>query len=293
MKTSRAFTGFEYLTPKTVEEACSLLSRYKGEARIIAGGTDLMVMIKSRDVMPAYVITLEGIPDLNYIRHSSEGLKIGAMATMADVVGLPIVQEKFSVLADAVREMGSPQIRNTATVAGNLCRAAPSADTAAPLLALGAKVKIASSSGERVVGLEDFFLGPGETILHSDEMLTEIQVSNPLPSTLGAYVRAAAREAVAIAQVGVAIVITLDANKTNIADARIVLGAVAPTPIRATQAEDILKGEAINDELIEKAAQAAAAAAKPISDIRGSAEYRMEMVKVLVNQALMQIAISG
>jgi len=289
---SKVFPHFDYLTPKTIEEALSLLSRYKGEARVTAGGTDLMVLMKNRDITPTYIINLEAVPDLDYIRHGGEGLRIGAMTTIHAIESSPIIQENFPVLADAARQMGSPQIRNMATVVGNLCRAAPSADMAPPLIGLGAKAKIAGLGGERVIGLEEFFVGAGESVLQSNEILTEIQVPNPPPHTLGVYLKMAKRAAVGIALVGVAVIVTLDAKHTTIVDAKIVLGAVAPTPIRATQAEDILKGKAFEDKLIEKVAQAAAEAAKPISDIRCTAEYRTEMVKVLVNRAIRQVTIS-
>jgi len=289
---SSVFPHFNYLTPKTIEDARSLLSRYKGEARVIAGGTDLMVLMKNRDITPAYIIDLEAIPGLNYIRYDGKGLKIGALTTIHDIESSPVVRENFPVLADAARQMGSPQIRNMATVAGNLCRAAPSADMAPPLIGLGAKAKIVGPSGERVIGLEEFFVGPGESVLQSNEILAEIQVPNPPPHTRGIYLKTSARAAVGIAFAGVAVIVTLDAKHTSITDAKIVLGAVAPTPIRATQAEDILNGKTIEENLIEKAARAAAEAAKPISDIRSSAEYRKEMVKVLVTRAIRQVIIS-
>jgi len=288
---SGEFLHFEYRAPNTVEEACSLLSRYKGKARVIAGGTDLLISMKAKQIIPQEIINLKAIPNLDYIHYTDEeGLRIGALATMHDIENSPIIQERFPMLASAARQMGSPGIRNIATIAGNICRAAPSADTATPLLALKAKLKIVSDAGARIVSLEEFFVGPGETVLRSDEILTEIQIPNPTPITLSAYVRSSARAAVAIAQVVVSVVVTLE--KTSIVDARIFLGAVAPTPVRATQAEEILKGKAIDDSLIEKAAQAALAAAKPISDIRCSALYRNEMIKVLVYRALRQVTIS-
>jgi carbon-monoxide dehydrogenase medium subunit len=283
---------FEYRAPNTVEEACSLLSRYKDKARVIAGGTDLLISMKSKQIMPQEIINLKTIPDLDYIHYADEeGLRIGALATMHDIESSPIIQERFPMLASAASHMGSPGIRNMATIAGNVCRAAPSADTATPLLALKAKLKLVSVVGERIVSLEEFFIGPGESVLRSDEILTELQIPNPPPNTLSAYVRSAAREAVAIAQVVVSVVVTLE--KTGVVDARIFLGAVAPTPVRATQAEEILKGKAIDDSLIEEASQAALAAAKPISDIRCSDLYRNEMIKVLVYRALRQVTFSA
>jgi carbon-monoxide dehydrogenase medium subunit len=290
---SGEFLHFDYLMPKTIREACSLLSKHKGKANAVAGGTDLLVLIKSRQIMPQYIINLKTIPNLNYIDYADgEGLRIGALATMYDVESSPIIQEKFPILASAAHQVGSPNIRNMATIGGNLCRAAPSADTAPPLIGLGAKVKIVGFNRERTCGVEEFFLGPGACVLQSDEILTEIQIPNPPSYTRGVYLKMPAGKRISIAAIGVAVVVTLDAKQANIVDAKIVLGAVAPTPIRASKAEDIIKGKAIDDELIEKAAQAAAEEAKPISDIRAPANYRQEMVKVLTARALRQVTAS-
>lgn len=284
---------FDYLTPKTVREACSLLFKHKGKASLIAGGTDLVVSMKRRETTPQYVINLKAIPGLDDIHYAGrEGLRIGALASMHDIENSPIIQGRFPILSSAAGQMGSPSVRNMETIGGNLGRAAPSADSAPPLIALGAKVKIASPKGERTIGIEEFFLGPGETVLQSDEILTEIQIPNPPPHTRGVYLKMPAGRKIGIAMVGVAVVVTLDSKYASIVDAKIVLGAVAPTPIRATKAEDMLKGKAIEKQLIEKAAQAAAGEAKPISDIRASASYRKEMVKVLTAQALTQATIS-
>ena len=286
---SKVYSGFQYLTPKTVGEVCVFLAQYKKQATVLAGGTDVMVLLKGQAITPSYIIKLDAIKGLDYIVQDDKGLKIGALATMADIAGSTVVKERFPLLAYAADEMGSPQVRNTATVVGNLCRAAPSADTAPPLLALGAKLKVVSSAGERIVNLGDFFIGPGETVLRNDEMVIEIQIPNLPPNTYGVYTRTSSRAALSIAQVSAAVVVTLDSTKSSVVEARIVLGSVAPTPIRATQAEEALKGQTINDEIIKKAAGEAMSAAKPISDVRSSAAYRKEMVKALVERALRQV----
>jgi len=279
----------EPLRPESVKEACVSFSRYKDDAKAIAGGTDMMVLMKSGQITPRCVIDIKTIPDLDYI-HYVEGkdLRIGALATIEDIANSPIIQEMFPVLASAAQQVGSPQIRNMATIGGNLGRAAPSADMAPALIGLGAKVKTAGLGEERVIDIGKFFLGPGKTALRSDEMLTEIRVPNPSPHTAGVYLKAPAGKAISIATVGVAVVVTLDAKHAKIVAAKIVLGAVAPIPIRATKAEGIIKDKAIGDRLIEEVAQAAAEEAKPITDIRGSAGYRREMVKVLVSRAIKQ-----
>ena len=286
----RKLPKFNYVEAKTVEEACSLLSQYKSEAGVIAGGTDLLVSMKMRRVTPKHVISLRTIPNLDYIHFADrEGLRIGAMATLYDIESLAVIRERFPVLADAASKIANPQIRNMGTIGGNLCNAAPSADMAPPLIALGAKLKIQGLKGERVIPLEEFFVGPGDSTLQPDEILTEIQVLNPPPGTQALYLKVPARTAIDIAVVGVTALVTLDSKHTHIIDVRIVLGAVAPTPIRAYEAEAIMKGKAIDRHLIERAAQAAADEARPISDIRGSASYRKEMVKVLTNRAIRQL----
>ncbi len=279
---------FEHLEAQTVEGACSLLARYKGEARLIAGGTDLLVSMKRKEMCPRYLIDIKAIPELDYIRHNGEGLKIGALATMHDIESSPVIRERFPILADTAHQIGTPHIRNVGTVGGNLCHAAPSADMAPSLIGLEAKAKINGTKGERVIALEEFFVAPGESALQDGEMLTEIQVPDPPPNTCGVYLKLPARTAIDIAVAGVAVIARLDSER--IVDARIVLGAVAPTPIRARKAEEIIKGKAVENGIIEKAAKAAADEAEPISDIRGSAEYRREMVEVLTRRAIKQTA---
>lgn len=286
----RHLPRFDHLEPKTVEEACSLLSKYKGKAKVIAGGTDLLPAMRNREVTPAYIINVRSIPNLDYIHYTdAEGLKIGALATLYDIESSPIIREKFPMVADAASKIGTPQVRNMGTIGGNLCNAAPSADTAPPLIGLEAKAKINGPNGERVIALEEFFIGPGENALQADEILTEIQIPNPPPHTRGVYLKLPARTMVDLAVVGVAVVVTLDDKERSSVDAKIVLGAVAPTPVRARQAEDIIKSKAISRELIEKAAEAAAGEAKPISDLRGSASYRKEMVNTLTKRAIRQV----
>ena len=279
----------EYFTPKTIEEARSLVLKYKGEAKIIAGGTDLVVQMKHKEVLPRHIINIRGISGQDYIVHDEkEGLRIGAMATIRSIEVSPVVREKFNILAQAASELGSAQVRNRATIAGNLCNAAPSAETAPPLIVLGAKAKILGADGERTVLIENFFTGPGQTVLRPDEILVEIQVPNLLPRSSGVYIKHTIRKALDLAIVGVAVIVTLDGD--TLSDVKIALGAVAPTPVRATRAEDVLRGNQIDDDLLQKAAQAAFNQCSPIDDIRSSAEYRCKMIKVLVPRAIKQAA---
>jgi carbon-monoxide dehydrogenase medium subunit len=244
--------------------------------------------MKQRTVVPQYVIGLKSIPDLNYIEYDkSVGLKIGGLATLAQVAESPVVLERFPLLNEAISQMASVQVRNIGTVAGNLCTASPSADTAPSLLVMGAKVKLVKAKGkERVVPLEEFFLGPGETVLGVGEILVEVQVPDLPPKSGATYLKLSQRRAMDLAMVGVGCLLTVDGGKCK--DVRIALGAVAPTPIRAKDAEALLEGKALEDELLEKAAAAAMKAAKPITDIRASADYRLNMVGVLTKRAVRQ-----
>ena len=278
---------FEYFAPKTIDEACSLLSQYKQQAKVIAGGTDLLVQMKRKEALPKYLINIRGIADQDYIFHDGkEGLRIGAQATIRSIETSPLVGEKFGILAQAASQLGIVQVRNRGTIGGNLCNAAPSAEMAPPLIALGARVKIRAANGERIVPIEDFFTGPGQTVLKPNELVTEIQVPDLPPQSGGVYIKHSIRKAQDLAIVGVGAITTMD--KDVLSDVKIALGAVAPTPIRAKKAEEILKGKKPESDLLEKAGLAASQEASPIDDVRGSAEYRRKMIRVLVKRAIKQ-----
>ena len=284
----RRLPRFEYLTPKTIAEALSLLSQYKERAKVIAGGTDAVPQLKRREIkVPQYIIDLKGIPGLDYIKYDEVGgLALGALATIHAVETSSIIQEKFSILFQAAQSMASPQVRNRGTIVGNICNAVPSADTATALLTLEARLKMISQQGERMINVEEFFTGPNRTVLAAEEILREIQIPGLPPHAKGIYLKLTPRRAMDLAIVGVAVVVIPKDGLCN--DIRIALGAVAPTPIRAKRAESILKGQKFDDKAIEKAAQTAAEESKPIDDHRASAEYRREMVKILTRRAINQ-----
>jgi carbon-monoxide dehydrogenase medium subunit len=284
---------FEYLEARSVEEACALLSQYENKARLIAGGTDLLIAMRRGKIAPAYLINVMAIPDLDYIHHDENALRIGALATLSEIESSSLIRDRFPMISDSAHQIGTPQVRNVGTIGGNLCNAAPSADMAPPLIGLGARAKLKGPKGEKAVALEQFFIGPGETRLRVGEMLVEIEIPHPPPHTQGAYLKLPARTAIDLAVVGVAVVVTRDAKGADIRDAKIVLGAVAPTPIRARQAENVINGKAIDEGLTEEAAKIAAREAKPISDVRGSASYRREMVEVLTKGAIRQAIASS
>ncbi len=255
------------------------------DALLLAGGTDALIGMKLRVETPGVVIDIKRIRGLDELRFDEKsGLAIGAAVTMRQIELAPLVGERYTALAQAAAVVGSVQIRNLATLAGNVCNAAPSADTAPGLIALGAKVRIAGPQGRRSMVVEKFMVGPGKTALEAGELVTGIQVPVPGRRTGSAYVRHTPRGAMDIAVVGVGAAVTLAPRTGACEDLKIVLGAVAPTPLRAKRAERLLKGEKFSEELIEAVAAAAAEEARPISDVRASAEFRRHMVQVLTKR---------
>lgn len=278
---------FDYLMPRTLEEAAFLLSQHNGEARVIAGGSDLLIKMKRREETPQYLVGLKNIPGLDYVDYDeAQGLRFGPSVTIHAIETSPLVRDRFPILAQAASTIGSAQIRNLGTMVGNLCSAVPSADMAPGLIVLGANLKIASIKGERTVAVEDFFTGPLQTVLASDELVVEVQVPNPPPHSGTVYIKHTLRAAMELAIVGVATLITLD--KGICSKVKIALGAVAPTPIRVTKAESVLMGKPFSAELVKQAAETASEEARPISDVRASAGYRREMVRVITQRALNQ-----
>lgn len=274
----------QYFQPKMVEEAVFLLARYGEEAKILAGGTDLLVLMRSRAVAPGCIVDITRIPGLAYIKYDgADTLRIGALATLRAVELSKTVKEEYPLLYEAISQMATTQVRHMGTVIGNLCRASPAADTAPPLLALDARVEIVGPSESRVVPLEDFFIAPGETALKHNEMVVGIQVPKLRANTGTAFLRVT-RVAADLAKVSAASVVTIKDGACE--DARIALGGVAPTPIRAKKAEGFLAGKKLEDGVIEKAAGLAADESRPISDVRSTEEYREEVSKVLVSRAI-------
>ena len=276
---------FEYIEAASVKEAVSLIAKYNGRAKVIAGGTDLIVQIRRGMIKPEFVINIGGINGLDFINYDKEGLKIGALTCVRSLERSEKVKRNHLVVSEAAGQLASIGVRNIATVGGNLCNASPSADMVPSLIGLGAEVKIAGLKRTRKVLLEDFFKGPGITVLGNGEMLVEIQVPKIPPKTGAAYLKYGIRGSIDLAIVGIAAVITLG-KRGECQEAKIVLGAVAPTPMRARKAEDLLKGKKIDQELIERSGEMASEESRPISDVRATAEYRKDMVKVFTRNAL-------
>lgn len=280
---ARLLKPFEYLEPKTVEEAVQLLAKYGDKAKVLAGGTDLLILMKKRQIIPKYVVYIKGIPELDYIQYSQEaGLKIGALATHSAIADSPIVRDKFKLLAAACGKVGTPQVRNMGTIGGNICEGGPSQDSIPSLLVLDANLKLVSSNGERIVPINEFFIAPFKTALQQAELLTELQVPAPPPRSAGCYKWATKITAVDETLVGVAVLMSLDSTGDMCSDIKIALCSVAPTPTRARRAEEVLRGKKMDNGLIEQAAQVAAEEAKP----RSRADYRRRMTRVLVREVL-------
>lgn len=278
---------FERLKPTSIGEAVSLLSEYGEKSRIVAGGTDILVQMKKRDTLPEYLISIEGIRGLDYIVYDKEdGLRIGPLTPISSIEKSSLIKNKYHALYQAAGKMATPLIRRRATIGGNLCNAAPSADTAPSLLVMGATVKIEGKEGCENALVEDFITGPGMTVLTGRKVLTDIMIPNPPPNSGSVYLKHTRAKGHDLAAVGVAALLVMDGE--IIKDVKIGLGAVAPTPIRAKKAEEILKGKRPDDTVLQESAQAAAFESRPIDDLRSSAEYRRKMVAVLVKRAVEQ-----
>ena len=277
----------EYFEPKTISEAVSLLAKYGESAKVVAGGTDVIVDIKFKEEPPC-LVNIKRIPALSYVREDKGFLRIGALTSIREIEMSSLVRQKLPLLWEASHQFASLQIRNTATIGGNVCRASPSGEMLAPLLVLEANAVARFPRGEKKLPFGELFLGPGKTLLGSKGLLKEIEIALPPQESAGVYLKHAVRGAMDIAMVGVAVLVTPDAGGKKAKDVRIGLGAVAPTPIRAKSAEKALRGKVVARALVEEAARRAAADAKPITDHRASAEYRRWIVEALTRKGLAQ-----
>jgi carbon-monoxide dehydrogenase medium subunit len=269
------------------EEACDLLAKYGGKARLLAGGTDLMVAINQRQFSPECIVYI-GDSGLNYIKEEGNSLAIGGATSFTEIMNAAVVREKAPLLVEAISHIASPAIRNVGTIGGNLANASPAADSATALLAMDASVKLMSAEGERSVPLDAFFTGPGETVLKPVELIKEVIIPIQGNEVLWGYRKLGKRKAQSLSVVSVAICCAVDGRTWN--KVRIALGAVAPTPMLAEEASAILEGKAFSETLIDQSAKAAANATNPIDDVRGSAWYRRRAAEALVKQLLAQIS---
>ncbi len=322
---------FEYFRPETQEEACSLLSQFGAEAKLLAGGTEIIVKMKQMVEKPRYIVDLKKLSALNCIDYDKNGaLKVGAVVTLKMLETSAIVREKFSILAQAAGKVGSPQLRNRGTIGGNICLdsrclffnqsylwkksiplcfkaggdvchvakggkrcfAVCSADTVPALIALGAKIKLLSSKSERIVSLEDFYLRDGDgmkiNVIRQDEVLSQLEIPVLFADGGGAYLKISQRKAFDFPIASVAIWIRLGDTSKVCRDISIVVGAVSSHPIRACEAEEVLRGKEITDDLVRKSSLLALNAIRPISNAGGFAKYRKQSIPVLIERAICQ-----
>ncbi|MDD3654907.1 MAG: xanthine dehydrogenase family protein subunit M [Desulfotomaculaceae bacterium] len=284
---------FEYFAPKTPGEALELIGRLGNKAKVLAGGTDLLIMMKEKLLSPEYLININEIKELKGISYEpGNGAVIGAGTKISEIEFSDIIRGKYYALHQAAGELGSAQVRHMATIGGNSCHASPAAETPPPLVALGATVVISNTAGDRELPLEEFILGNRITALAEGEILTKFILPEPAPNSASRYAYIGHRDAMEIDAVNMAVNIMLEDDGLTVKALKLVMGSVSPRPLVSVEVPSLLTGREFNSELVEKAAKAASGEAKPISDIRASAEYRREVVAVLTRR-LLKVAFSA
>ena len=264
-----------------------MLNKHQDGARIVAGATDFLVRWRQGFWNPSFVVSIKRIPGLDRVSYSPRtGLRLGALVTLGTLETHPTIRSHYPALSAAASTFAGVQVRNLATVGGNVCNASPSGDTLPSLLAFEAQCRIVGPDGERWVPLDEFFLAPGRSALGGGEILTELRLPAPLPRTGSLYIKDSPRSGMDIAAVGVTSVVSLDGGGQTCRDVKIALGAVAATPIRAKAAEAVLRGRRLDQELIDEASRVGAAESRPIDDIRGSARHRRTIVETLTRRTL-------
>lgn len=277
-----------YFSVTSIEDALELLVKYQERARVVAGGTDILIELeRGQRTGVDTLIDVSRVPDLDHIQQVGQTLQLGPMVSHNQAVASSLIREGAFPLAAACWKVGAPQIRNRGTIAGNIITASPANDTIVPLMALGASVTLRSLNGERTIPLHEFYTGVRKTVMHPDELLTTIHVPTMQSNQAGTFLRLELRQAQAISVVSAAVILAFDAD--HIQSAQIALGAVAPTIIRVSLVEEYLVGQSLTDTVIAEAARLAASVPRPIDDVRGSATYRTEMVKVLTARVLRSI----
>jgi carbon-monoxide dehydrogenase medium subunit len=305
--------SYEYYKPTTVQEAMALMEGSQGSGVYISGGTDVLVLIRQKKLSPGCLISLRNIGDLAYLE-AGKGLAIGSAVTHNTIAKNEFIQKRYSALTDATNKIGSLQIRNVATMGGNICNGAPSADTACPLLVLDARVVIAGKNGDREVPIDEFLLGPNKVALEKGEIVKGFHMPYFVENTGSAYIKHTRRQAMDLPILGIAARVTikiegnaigckdafctidsisnvlkkLEDEKIVVEDARIAMGVVAPRPMRAKKAEAALKGKVVSEKVFEEIVEIAASESQPRDSIRGEAWYRREMVKVLTKRAILK-----
>lgn len=278
---------FKYISPKTKEEVLQILKQEKSEACLVAGCSNVLPYIKDKIISKKLLLDISDIEELNYIKKSEGKLYIGAGTTISDLINSKIIREECNILYQTAEQFADPIIRNSATIGGNLADASPAADAAPPLLVLDAVLEVESMDEKREISLKDFFVGPRKTVLHDDEMITSIKIKDNSINKNGYFIKLGLRQAMAISLATVALI--LEVEKDKIADVRIAMGSIAPTPLRLIKVERFLKNKKINDELIEEAVKKVRVEVKPIGDVRASAEYRRYVSGILFKRAFKKL----
>ena len=280
----------EYLAPKSLSEALQFMGTWRGKARLIAGGTNVIPDMRDKALEAQVLIDLSRVKNLSYIKEEKQRIRIGALTTMSELMASPVIQKNALLLHDAIWQIGNPLVRNRATVGGNLADASPAADSAVPLLALDAKIIVEKNRAKpREVVMDRFFVGPNKTVLKRDELVREVVVPKPGPSAKMSYSKFGLRNAMAVSVVSIGVCLEIEKGKCT--KARIGLGSVAPTPIRAYEVEKMLAGQVITEELIQRCCQVVRDEIHPITDVRASLEYRKSMTSVLLGRLLRQASL--
>ena len=279
-------SGFDFLSPKSLNSALQALSTKGRRSKLLSGGTNLISDIRSQSVQPFWIIDLSGIQGLWYLKEERGLIRIGALTTISDLIDSKLIKNRVPLLWEAASHFAGPIVRNRATVGGNLVDASPAADSAVPLLALKAQVKLRSLKGQRTLPLDQFFVDYRKTAIRSGEILTEVHFPIPGRTATFAYHKMGRRNAMAISVVSVAALLKMKGDTCS--EAAIALGAVAPTPIRLREAEFLLQGKKVDWDLAKKCGELAAESVRPIDDLRASADYRRQMCAVYVREAICQ-----
>ncbi len=278
---------FEYHAPQTSGQALDLIKSLGDKAKVLAGGTDLLLMMKDKIIKTEHLIDINNVEEYKGISYEpGKGAVIGAATKISDVEHSALIQDKYYALHQAAGVLGSTQVRTMATIGGNSCHASPAAETPTPLVALNAKVVLSSTSGEREMALEEFITGNRLNTLDEGELLTRFVLPDPAPKSVSRYSHIGLRDAMEIDAVNMAVNLTVGDDGRTVKDLKLVMGSVSPRPLISAEVPSLMIGKEFNDELVEKAAQAASEEAKPISDIRASAEYRRKVVAVLARRLL-------
>ncbi|CEP69184.1 FAD-binding, type 2 [Moorella glycerini] len=277
---------FAVLRPSSLREALNMKAKYGKRAKVLAGGTDLVVQLKRKNISTSVLIDISRLDELRFVKVDGHVIRIGTLTSHSKICSDPSLMRKAEPLCEACAQIGSPQIRNRGTIGGNLVNASPAADSALALLALGAEFVIESTAGQRIIPAQEFFLGPGETALRENELLTEIKFKALEPTEGGAFFKLGRRNALAISIASAAAWVKLSADFRVVEEAKVCLGAVAPVPLRAVRTEEMLKGVKVDSLELRDIEKSATEESSPITDIRSSAQYRRMVVGVLARRAV-------